>query len=47
MVIAGILPHLLFYSSRFLNVNFHDMICLVNTNYIFNLNHVNVEEFYL
>ena len=27
-----------------LNNVYHDMICLVNTDYIFNLNYVNVEE---
>ena len=31
-------------SPIFLNENFHDMICLVNTDVMFTFNNVNVEE---
>ena len=34
-----------FFHPIFLNAIFHVVICLVNTDSIFNFNHVNVEEF--
>ena len=33
-------------SPIFLNKNFQDVVCLVNNNYIFTLNYVNVEDLY-
>ena len=45
MVIAKILPHFMFCSPIFLNGIFHHVTCLVNTDAIFTLNHINVEEF--
>ena len=45
MVIAGILLRLFFCSPISMNNFYHDVICMVNTDSIFTLNNVNVEEF--
>ena len=43
--IDGILLHILYLLPNIPEYCFHDMICLVNTDTIFTLNIVNVEDF--
>ena len=46
MVVAEILLHLLYLFPNITECFFHDVIYMVNTDFVFNLNNVYVEEIY-